>query len=155
MNKHLPATRSELEEEDDDADEEDEDEVKVQQAPANRLRSLSLNPHHSREDFIRRKSLADVSTHLELSRETQELEQSNTPPPRRPSSAQWLQRRFTAFSLEQSSKIAAHQSRRMTTGRFSNADLLRPRRPKILSQMMEVDDAIERFDKRKCWFQFR
>lgn len=141
MNNPLPARRSELEEEDDEEERDEEDEEKVQEAPpVNRLRSLSLNPHHSREDFIRRKSFADVSTHLELSRETQELEQTNTPPPRRPSSTMWLQRRFTAFSLEQSTKMAAHQSRRMTTGPFSKADLLRPRRPKILSQMMEVDE---------------
>jgi len=153
MNNLFQARRNELEEEKDEDEqeqqenEEDQDEEKIQQAPVNRLRSHSLNPNHSKEDFIRRKSAADVSSHLELSKQTQELEQTNTPPPRRPSSAMWFQRRFTAFSIEQSTKVSTNQSRRMTTGRFSNADLLRPRRPKILSQMME--SFVRRFSLRK------
>ena len=136
MNNPLQTKHSELEEE-------DEDENKVQETPVNRLRSHSLNPNYSRELFTRRKSAADVSTHLELSRESQEYEQTNTPPPRRTSPSMWSQRRFTAFSLEQPVKISTNQPRRMTTGRVSNADLLRPRRPKILTQMMEVEDKEE------------
>lgn len=121
-----------------------EAEEESNEIPVQRVRSHSLNPRLSRDDIIRRRSVADASNHLELSPESHELEQTNTPPPRRASTAMWLQRRFTAFSLEQSSTISKNQARRMTTGRFSNADLYKPRRPKILSQMMEVEAMMRR-----------
>jgi hypothetical protein len=116
--------------------------------PPSRIRSHSLKPRHSRQDYARRKSAADASsvtmTHLELSTDNNELEQTNTPPPRR-SSATWIQRRFTVVSLEQQQNPANRQ-RRMTTGRFSffddqsNSNILKHKRPSIISQVVEVVD---------------
>lgn len=131
------------------ADEEEQQQhLHVPPPPSNRIRSHSLKPRHSRQDYARRKSAADAAsttittTHLELSTDNNELEQTNTPPPRR-ASATWLQRRFTLFSLEQE-EIATNQQRRMTTGRFSifdnkpNSNLLKRKRPSVISQMVEV-----------------
>ncbi len=116
--------------------------------PPGRIRSHSLKPRHSRQDYARRKSAADAAstttsiTHLELSTDNNELEQTNTPPPRR-ASATWFQRRFTLFSFEQQ-QIESNQQRRMTTGRFSmfdnkpNSNLLKQKRRSIISQVVEV-----------------
>ncbi len=112
----------------------------------NRIRSHSLKPRHSRQDYARRKSAADASsetmTHLELSTDNNEFEQANTPPPRRPS-AVLSQRRYTVVSFEQQ-QSRSNQQRRMTTGRFSifdyksNSNILRQKRPSIISQVVEV-----------------
>jgi hypothetical protein len=122
--------------------------------PSNRIRSHSLNPRHSKHDYTRRKSAADVTsnviTRLELSTDSQELEQTNTPPPRRPS-IMAFQRRFTLFSLESDETLPSRQQqqrRRMTTGRCSlfdersSSDLLKQKRPRIFSQMVEVHQEI-------------
>ena len=113
---------------------------------SNRIRSHSVKPRHSREEYVRRKSAADVTstsaTRLELSTDVNDHEHANTPPPRR-TSATWLQRRFTLFSLEHED-LAPNQSRRMTTGRFSFFDShktshsLKRKRPSIVTQMVEV-----------------
>ena len=113
---------------------------------SNHIRSHSLKPRHSKHDYARRKSAADASaitmTHLELSTDKNELEQTNTPPPRR-SSVAWFPRRYTVVSLEQQ-QSPKHRERRMTTGRFSffddksNSNILRPKRPSIISQVVEV-----------------
>ncbi len=116
--------------------------------PPSRIRSHSLKPRHSREDYARRKSAADANsttvTRLELSTESNEHEQINTPPPRR-TSVTWFQRRFTLFSLEQQ-QMSDNQQRRMTTGRFSifdhksDSNFLKQKRPSIISQIVEVVD---------------
>jgi hypothetical protein len=133
-------------------EEEDEEEQQQQQRlhlpapPSNRIRSHSLKPRHSKQDYVRRKSAADVASitpkHLELSATINKLEHTNTPPPRRPS-ATWLQRRFTVFSFEPE-ELKSNQKRRMTTHRFSIFDngrnLLKRKRPSVISQMVEVFD---------------
>jgi hypothetical protein len=126
--------------------EEEQQRLHVPPPPPSRIRSHSLKPRHSRQDYARRKSAADAAsttiTRLELSTDNSELEQTNTPPPRR-ASATWFQRRFTLFSLEQP-QMETHQQRRMTTGRFSifdnksNSNFLKQKRPSIISQMVEV-----------------
>ena len=111
---------------------------------SSRIRSHSLKPRHSRQDYARRKSAADASTNtrLELSTDSHELEQANTPPPRR-ASATWLQRRFTLFPFEPE-QIETNRQRRMTTGRFSifehksNGNFFKQKRPSIISQVVEV-----------------
>ncbi len=111
----------------------------------NRIRSHSLKPRHSKHDYNRRKSAADASSiRLELSADNNQHELTNTPPPKR-SSATWLQRRFTLYSLEQQQQpMVPNRERRMTTGRFSffddksDSNLLRNKRPSIISQMVEV-----------------
>jgi hypothetical protein len=116
--------------------------------PSNRIRSHSLKPRYSKQDYVRRKSAADVASttpiRLKLSTENNELEHTNTPPPRR-ASATWFQRRFTLFSFEPED-FETNQQRRMTTGRFSIFDnqknLLKRKRPSVISQMVEVFDFI-------------
>jgi len=114
----------------------------------NRIRSHSLKPRHSKQDYNRRKSAADASSirtiRLELSADNNQHELTNTPPPKR-SSAKWLQRRFTLYSLEQQQQpMVPNRERRMTTGRFSffddksDSNLLTNKRPSIISQMVEV-----------------
>lgn len=114
----------------------------------NRIRSHSLKPRHSKHDYNRRKSAADASSirtiRLELSADNNQHELTNTPPPKR-SSATWLQRRFTLYSLEQQQQpMVPNRERRMTTGRFSffddksDSNLLTNKRPSIISQMVEV-----------------
>ena len=109
-----------------------------------RTRSHSLKPRYSRHDYAPRKSAANAAStsYLELATENNELKRINTPPPRRRSTT-YFQRRFTFFSLEQQQN-PSNRRRRMTTGRFwissnkSNSDLLKQKRPSIISQMFEV-----------------
>ena len=125
----------------------EEQHLHIPPPPPSRIRSHSLKPRHSRQDYARRKSAADASsstiTRLELSTDNNELEQTNTPPPRRPS-ATWFQRRFTLFPFEEQQQMALNQQRRMTTGRFSifdtksNSSFLKQKRPSIISQVVEV-----------------
>lgn len=129
-------------------EEEEQQRLHVPPPPPSRIRSHSLKPRHSRQDYARRKSAADAAsttiTRLELSTDNSELEQTNTPPPRR-ASATWFQRRFTLFSFEPED-FETNQQRRMTTGRFSIFDnqknLLKRKRPSVISQMVEVFDFI-------------
>ena len=123
------------------------DEPQSLHVPPSRIRSHSLKIRHSKQDYARRKSAADATantgTRLELSTDSHELEHTNTPPPRR-ASMMWFQRRFTMFAVEQQQDATADRQRRMTTGRFSlfdeksSSDLLKQRRPRVLSQMVEV-----------------
>jgi len=108
--------------------------------PPGRIRSHSLKPQHSRIDYERRKSAADVSSSIvscfESSRDDNELEELPEL-----SSSSWFKRRFTLFSFEQ----PINEKRRMTTDDFSflndksYADLLKKKRPSFIAQMMEVE----------------
>ncbi|CAF2552651.1 unnamed protein product [Rotaria sp. Silwood2] len=119
--------------------------LSIQTLSSNRIRSHSLKPRHSKQDYSRRKSAADATsttiTHLELSTENNELKRTNTPPPRRPSTT-WFQRRFTVFSFEQQ-QISPNQQRRRRTGRYSifndksNSNILKQKRASGISQMVE------------------
>lgn len=128
-------------------DEEEELDTLPSQPAARSIRSHSLKPRHSKQDYARRKSAADASLtinkRMELSTENNELqEKNNTPPPKR-TSATWFQRRFTVFSFdpEQSSP---NRSNRMTSTRFSlyqdksNGSLLKQKRSNFISQVAEV-----------------
>jgi hypothetical protein len=105
-----------------------------------RIRSHSLKPQHSRIDYARRKSAADISSSIvscfSSSTDESELEKS----PRTPSPS-WFKRRFTFFALDQ----PIDEKRRMTTDRLSSfdeksyADLLKQKRPSFIAQMMEVE----------------
>ncbi|CAF0825927.1 unnamed protein product [Rotaria sordida] len=117
----------------------------IQTPSSNRIRSHSLKPRHSKQDYTRRKSAADATsttiTHLEISTENNELKRTNTPPPKRPSAA-WLQRRFTIFSFEQQ-QMSPNQQERMRMGRYSifndksNSNILKQKRSSVISQMVE------------------
>ena len=131
-----------------DEQEQEQQHLHLPTPSSNRIRSHSLKPKHSKQDYVRRKSAADAASsrprRLELSTENNELEHTNTPPPRR-ASATWFQRRFTLFSFEPD-EFESNQQRRMTTGRFSIFDnrrnLLRRKRPSVISQMVEVFEFI-------------
>jgi hypothetical protein len=109
--------------------------------PPGRIRSHSLKPQHSRIDYERRKSAADVSSSIvscfESSTDDNELEEL----PELSSSSSWFKRRFTLFSFEQ----PINEKRRMTTDDFSflndksYAYLLKKKRPSLIAQMMEVE----------------
>ncbi|CAF3240005.1 unnamed protein product [Rotaria socialis] len=123
--------------------------------PPGRIRSHSLKPRHSKLDYARRQSAAGASsvsttppptttitTGMKLSTENSELQKANTPPPRR-TSTPWFQRRFTVFSFDQQQNASSNQQRRMTMGRYSvfsdkpNANLIRQKRPSVISQVVE------------------
>jgi hypothetical protein len=127
-----------------------------------RIRSHSLKPQHSRIDYARRKSAADISSSIvscfSSSTDEGELEKS----PRTPSPS-WFKRRFTFFALDQ----PIDEKRRMTTDRLSSfdeksyADLLKQKRPSFIAQMMEVESfpSLDRvifsiFDGQSKWFLF-
>jgi hypothetical protein len=99
-------------------------------ATSGRIRSHSLKPQHSRLDYARRKSVADI-----LVTDTEEIEEIEKPP-----SPSWFKRRFTLFSFDQ----PISEKSRMTTYRFSFceekacSDLLKQKRPSVIAQMMEV-----------------
>jgi hypothetical protein len=107
-----------------------------------RIRSHSLKPQHSRIDYARRKSAADVSSSsvscLEPSRNDNKLEEL----PKFPSPS-FFKRRFTLFSFDQPQPI--NEKRRMTTDRLSfldeksYSDLLKQKRPSLIAQMLEVE----------------
>ncbi|CAF1095130.1 unnamed protein product [Adineta steineri] len=134
---------------------EEQQHLHVPSPPSNLTRSFSLKSQHSKQDYIRRKSAADAPSlaikRLELSADNNENEQINTPPPRRPSAA-LFQRRFTVFSVEEQ-YMASNRQRRMTTGRFSffdnksNTNLLKNKRPSVISQV--VESFVRRFSLRK------
>ena len=106
-----------------------------------RIRSHALRPQHSRVDYARRKSAADITSTLtpcsELSSHSHELEEDYTPPSSKTPSPSWLKRRFTAFSLEQPAPKRSLEHPAFF-GEKSFADLLRQRRPSAIAQMMEV-----------------
>lgn len=124
------------------ADDEQQTEQSLQVPPATpgRIRSHSLRPQHSRIDYARRKSAADISSTIvtcwDSSNENPHSDVLNKPP-----SPSWLKRRFTFFSLEQ----PIDERRRMTTDRLSFFDeksyseLLKQKRPSLIAQMMEVE----------------
>jgi hypothetical protein len=105
-----------------------------------RIRSHSLKPQHSRIDYARRKSAADVSSTIiscfDSTADDHQLEISTKTP-----SPSWLKRRFTLFSFEH----PVDDKRRMTTDRLSffdeksYSDLLKQKRPSLIAQMMEVE----------------
>jgi hypothetical protein len=110
---------------------------------ASRIRPHSLKPQHSRLDYARRKSAADITTivpSFEPSTDEKDLVEDDILGPPRRSSASWFKRRFTLFSLEQ----PVDEKRRMTTDRFSFcvdrscADILKQKRPSVIAQMLEV-----------------
>ncbi|CAF4737327.1 unnamed protein product [Rotaria sp. Silwood1] len=119
--------------------------LNIQTLSSSRIRSHSLKPRHSKQDYARRKSAADATsttiTHLELSTENNELKRTNTPPPRRPSTT-WFQRRFTVFSFEQQ-HMSPNRQQRMRMGRYSvfndksNSNILKQKRSSVISQMVE------------------
>lgn len=106
-----------------------------------RIRSHSLKPQHSRIDYARRKSAADVSSTIVTCWDTSGEPQSAEALDKTPSPS-WLKRRFTFFSLEQP---MIDDKRRMTTDRLSFFDeksyseLLKQKRPSLIAQMMEVE----------------
>lgn len=106
-----------------------------------RIRSHSLKPQHSRIDYARRKSAADVSSTIVTCWDTSGEQQSAEALDKTPSPS-WLKRRFTFFSLEQP---MIDDKRRMTTDRLSFFDeksyseLLKQKRPSLIAQMMEVE----------------
>lgn len=108
-----------------------------------RIRLHGLRPQHSRVDYARRKSAADISSRVNESSshchentdddEEKEIEenergQSDSTGIQRSasSSASWLNRRFTLNSTK------------LPRDEQSFSDLLRQKRPSIISQMMEV-----------------
>lgn len=117
-----------------------EQSLQVPPATPGRIRSHSLRPQHSRIDYARRKSAADVSSTIvtcwDSSNENSHSDTLNKTP-----SPSWLKRRFTFFSLEQ----PIDERRRMTTDRLSFFDeksyseLLKQKRPSLIAQMMEVE----------------
>lgn len=158
--------QKEPEYDDDEQEEEDEEEDEEEQAEQEdedgepirsvRIRSHSLNPRYSKQNYFRRKSTSDTGTNmiqrLELSGGSQELEQINTPPPRRFSTI-WSQRRFTFFGFDQQ-ETKSNERRRMTTGRFSlfdekpSSEMLKKKRPSTLTQMAEVlNSSVSSFDR--------
>ena len=105
-----------------------------------RIRLHGLKPQHSRVDYARRKSAADISLRVnESSTHSHEnddnddddddnqgehgINQSSSS-----SSSSWIKRRFTLNST----KLPRDQQ--------SFSDLLRQKRPSIISQMMEVPE---------------
>lgn len=110
-------------------------------ATPGRIRSHSLKPQHSRIDYARRKSAADVSSTIVTCWDASEEQQSSDVLDKTPSPS-WLKRRFTFFSLEQP---MIDDKRRMTTDRLSFFDeksyseLLKQKRPSLIAQMMEVE----------------
>lgn len=104
-----------------------------------RIRSHSLKPQHSRIDYARRKSAADLSTPTissfeEIARdESTETIMKLTPP-------SWFKRRFTFFSIEKS----IEDNRRMKANSLSNlhdttvSNILKQKRPSAIVQLMEV-----------------
>ena len=95
-----------------------------------RIRSHSLKPQHSRLDYERRKTAADIT--LIGDHDIVEIPKTTSP--------SWFRRRFTLFSIDQ----PISEKRRMTTDRFSFCDekscaeLLKQKRPSVIAQMMEV-----------------
>jgi hypothetical protein len=114
--------------------------LQVPSVPPGRIRSHSLKPQHSRIDYERRKSAADVSSSIVSCFESSTDDNESEQLPELPSSS-WFRRRFTLFSFEQPIK----EKRRMTTDNFSflndksYADLLKEKRPSLIAQMMEVE----------------
>ena len=118
----------------------------VPSPPSNRVRSQSLKPQQTCQDHPRRVSATDLSStsikRTELSADNNQHVELSTPPPKR-ASITHFQRRFTVFSVEEQA-IASNRQRRMTTGRFSffddkiNPNLLKNKRPSVISNMMEV-----------------
>ena len=110
-----------------------------QPATPGRIRSHSLKPQHSRIDYARRKSAADVSANI-ISCFDSTTDDNQLPVSAKNSSPSWLKRRFTLFSFEQ----PVNDKRRMTTDRLSffdeksYSDLLKQKRPSLIAQMMEV-----------------
>lgn len=109
-------------------------------ASAGRIRSHSLKPQHSRIDYARRKSTADLpSTIVSCWNSSGENNQSEISP--KTPSPSWFERRFTLFSLDQ----PIDDRRRMTTDCLplsderAYADLLKNKRPSLIAQMMEVE----------------
>ncbi|CAF0771302.1 unnamed protein product [Adineta ricciae] len=135
--------------------EETQQHLHVPSPPTSRIRSLSLKPQEIRQDYPRRQSSTDICSspvkRTELSADTNHHEQISTPPPRRSSIARF-QRRFTVFSYEEQ-PMASNRQRRMTTGRFSffddksNSNLLKNKRPSVISHM--VESFVRRFSLRK------
>ncbi|CAF3240764.1 unnamed protein product [Rotaria sp. Silwood2] len=113
-----------------------------------RIRSHSLRPQHSRLDYARRKSTADISSEniscLESEKDESQLGKplKNVPP-------SWIKRRFTLFFLEHT----MNKNRRMTTDCLYNindkscSNLLKQKRPSAIAQMME--SFVRRFSSRK------
>ena len=105
-----------------------------------RIRLHGLRPQHSRVDYARRKSAADISSRVnESSSHSHEnvdddeeenvrgLSESTGIQRSSSASSSWIQRRFTLNS----SKLPRDEQ--------SFSDLLRQKRPSIISQMMEVE----------------
>ncbi|CAF4032599.1 unnamed protein product [Rotaria magnacalcarata] len=118
--------------------------------PPGRIRSHSLKPRYSKQDYARRQSAAvtssvsttTVTKRMKLSTENSELQETNTPPPRRISAA-WFQRRFTVFSFDKQQNTPSNEQQRMTMCRYSvfndkpSANLIRQKRPSVISQVVE------------------
>jgi hypothetical protein len=112
----------------------------TQPSTPGRIRSHSLKPQHSRIDYARRKSAADVSSTIiscfDSTTDDNQLEMSA-----KASTPSWLKRRFTLFSFEQ----PVNDKRRMTTDRLSffdeksYSDLLKQKRPSLIVQIIEVE----------------
>ena len=111
-------------------------------ATPGRIRSHSLKPQHSRIDYARRKSAADVSSTIVPCWDASGEQQQSSDVLNKTPSPSWLKRRFTFFSLEQP---MIDDKRRMTTDRLSFFDeksyseLLKQKRPSLIAQMMEVE----------------
>jgi hypothetical protein len=106
-----------------------------------RIRSHALKPQHSRMDYARRKSAADICSTVtsgsELSSQSHDLEEDDHPPLSMTPSPSWLKRRFTTFSLEQPAQKSSPDQTALF-GEKSFADLLHQKRPSVIAQMMEV-----------------
>lgn len=104
-----------------------------------KLRSNLLKTQHSRLDYERRKSAADISSaelsstdffHSEQIRNQQQIEKSKQISP------SWFRRRFTLFSNE---TLPTNRKQFLTEKSFS--DLFRHKRPSAIAQLMEVNHA--------------